>query len=44
LGDEDAIQLTGRQFTAVGNVTMGNIRANGSALPTPWANLNVLAP
>lgn len=44
LTDQDAVQLAGKQITAVGNITMGNIRWNGSPLPAPWNTLNVLAP
>jgi hypothetical protein len=44
--DQDAVHLNvdPKQFTAVGNVTFGNVRLNGAALPAPWSALNVLSP
>lgn len=41
--EQDAIQLQGKAFTVVGNITFGNIRINGSPLPPPWQDLNVLS-
>lgn len=45
--DNDAMQLFSGAFggpttTVVGNITFGNTRLNGAALPAPWATLNVL--
>ena len=31
-----------KTFTVLGNITMGNIRINGSVLPEPWDKLNIL--
>lgn len=47
--DTDAIHLfcpvvnSRPQATVLGNITFGNIRVNGANLPTPFANLNILA-
>jgi len=42
--DQDALNISGtKAFTALGNITMGNIRINGGLLPGPWDKLNVLA-
>jgi hypothetical protein len=43
--DTDAIRVTAfaNQVTVIGNLTYGNIRLNGGALPAPWSALNVIA-
>ncbi len=41
--DQDAIQLQGKAFTVLGNITFGNIRVDGNALPPPWQDLNILS-
>lgn len=41
--EQDAINIKSKAFTVMGNITMGNIRVGGSALPAPWAALNILA-
>ena len=45
--DSDAMALLSGAFggptaTIVGNITFGNIRLNGAALPAPWQPLNIL--
>ena len=45
--DADAMLLQSGAFggptaTIVGNITFGNIRLNGVALPAPWQPLNIL--
>jgi hypothetical protein len=45
--DTDAMALLSGAFggptaTIVGNITFGNIRLNGAALPAPWQPLNIL--
>src|SRR5699024_4364457 len=42
--DTDALNITGaKKFTVLGNLTMGNIRIDGGALPAKWAEFNELA-
>ena len=41
-GDLDAVQMFGKLFSVVGNISMGNIRVNGGNLPAPWNALNIL--
>ncbi|MEQ8651690.1 MAG: DUF6519 domain-containing protein [Kiloniellales bacterium] len=42
LGDLDSMTVQSQTFTVLGNISSGNIRVNGSALPAPWAALNVI--
>ena len=41
--DQDAMDIDAQAFTVVGNLSFGNIRIRGNALPAPWSALNVLS-
>jgi hypothetical protein len=41
-GDQISMQLSAPRFAVLGNMTTGPIRANGTALPAPWNDLNVI--
>lgn len=41
MGDQITLLLTAPKFAVLGNMTSGPIRANGTALPAPWNDLNI---
>lgn len=42
IGKLETMQITAQRFVVMGNMSTGSILANGTVLPEPWNNLNIL--